>query len=93
MTDDSIKIKDPQANLFYGFDWGDWLSPNEIISAHTLSVSASQLVITNDYHTTGSVIFLASGGDVGKRYLITCRIETTGSQIDERTMKIDVKNR
>ena len=93
MTDDSIKTKDPQAKLFYGFDWGDWLSPNEIISAHTLSVSASQLVITNDYHTTGSVIFLASGGDVGKRYLITCRIETTGSQIDERTMKIDVKNR
>ncbi len=93
MIDDSIKIKDPSANLFYGFDWSEWLSPNEIIKSHTIYVSASSLVITHDYHTSASVIFMASGGEVGKRYSVTCEIETTGSQVDERTIRLDIKNR
>ena len=93
MIDDSIKIKDPQASLFYGFDWSEWLSPNEVIKSHDITVSGSQLLITNDYHTSASVIFLASGGELGKRYLVTCQIETTGSQVDDRTIKIDIRNR
>ena len=93
MIDDWIKTKDPQASLFYGFDWSEWLSPNEVIISHVISVSGSELVISNDYHTTGSVIFLASGGEIGKRYQVVCSIETSASQVDERTMRIDVKNR
>lgn len=93
MIEDSIKIKDSDATLFFAFDWSEWLPENETIISYTLTTSASGLTITDDYHTSGSVIFLASGGVAGKRYPITCRIETSGSQIDERTLKLDIKNR
>lgn len=93
MIEDSIKLKDPQSTLIFGFDWSEWLADNETILTHTLTTSASGLVLTNDYHTSASVIFLASGGTVGHRYPIICTITTSASQVEERTMKIDVKNR
>ncbi len=94
--EDSVKLKDPGATLAFGFDWSDWLATGETILSHTLTTSASGLTLTNDYHTSASVIFLASGGLAGQRYPVVCRITTSGSpfgQTDERTMKIDVRNR
>jgi len=93
MIDDSIKIKDPDETLAFGFSWEDWLSEDEIILNHEISSSGSELVITNDYHTSSSVIFLASGGVNRTRYSVLCTIETSASQIAQRTMKIDIKNR
>lgn len=95
MAEDSIKIKTPSATLVFGFDWSTWLNDGETITNHTLSTTASGLILTNDYHTSGSVIFFASGGVTGQRYRVVCRITTSGSpsQTDERTLKIDVKNR
>lgn len=94
--EDSIKSKDPEETISFGFDWSDLLSTygeGEVITSHTLTTSASGLILTNDYHTSASVIFLASGGETMKRYPVVCTITTTGSQIFERTMKIDVKNK
>ena len=94
--EDSIKIKDPSSTVAFGFDWSDWLAEGETIFSHSLATSASGLILTNDYHTSASVIFLASGGTAGQRYPVVCTITTSASpfgQIDERTMKIDVKNR
>ena len=95
MIEDSIKIKSPDATVVFAFDWRDWLASGETIATHTLNTSACGLILTNDYHTSASVIFLASGGVAGQRYPIVCRITTSGSpnQIDERSIKIDVKNR
>lgn len=93
MISDSIKIKDPDETLAFGFSWLDWLADDETIISHDLSVSGSDLTIANDYHTSASVIFLASGGITGTRYPVLCTVTTSASQIAQRTMKIDVKNR
>lgn len=91
--EDSIKTKDPAETISFGFDWSELLTQSgEVILSHTLTTSASGLTLTNDYHTSASVIFLASGGQASKRYPVVCTISTSGSQIIERTMKIDVKN-
>ena len=93
MIDDSIKIKDPASTLYFGFNWEGWLTDGEIITSASLTTTASGLTITGSYITSACVIFLASGGEAQKRYPVVCRIATSGSQIEERTMKIDVKNR
>ena len=93
MIDNSIKIKDPASSLYFGFNWAGWLNGDEVITSGSLTTAASGLTITGSYVTSACVIFLASGGEVGKRYPIVCRIATNGSQIEERTMKIDVRNR
>lgn len=93
MIEDSIKIKAPDARLIFGFDWAAWLKDDEIITSGSLLISSSGITISGSYFTSASVIFIVSGGAAGNRYPITCRVATNGSQIDERTMKIDVKNR
>lgn len=93
MIEDSVKIKDADETLSFAFDWSEWLASGEIILSHALTTSASGIIITNDYHTSASVIFLASGGETGKRYPVICRISTSGSQVAERTLKLDIKNR
>ena len=97
ISDNINKIKDPQSTLIFGFDWGDWLTGDDVIEAHTIIVDGGAdieggLVITGDYHTDTQVRFLASGGVLGTIHNVVCRIES-GSQIEERTMKIHIKNR
>lgn len=97
ISDNINKIKDPQSTLIFGFDWGDWLEGDEVIDDHTIIVDSGStiengLVVTGDYHTDTQVRFLASGGVLGTIHYVVCRI-TSGSQIEERTMKIHIKNR
>jgi hypothetical protein len=89
---ENVFQKDPQALLDYGFDWTQWLAEGEEIVDCEVTAGSG---ITNVYNTntSGSVIVWLSGGTPGKRYDITCHILTSGSRIDERTIKIDVKNR
>jgi hypothetical protein len=90
---DNIFTKDPNATLDYGFNWSEWLQTDEIISDYTITTS-SGIINTRDYSTTaGSVIVWLSSGCPGERYNIACLITTSGSRIDERTIKIDVRER
>lgn len=96
--EDSVKLKDPQDTIALGFDWSDLIASglykDDVINSYTLSTTASGITITNDYNTSASVIFFASGGEAGKRYNVVCTIVTTpGGETIERTMKIDVRNR
>lgn len=90
--------KDPHAKLDYGFNWSDWLKPGETITDN-YSVTAASLVtggsvtVESYSRTSSSVIVWISGGNPGFRYPVSCLIETTENRIDERTIKIDVKNR
>ena len=85
--------KDKDATLDYGFDWTGWLSSGEIIVAYTITLSASTLTKVTDSATSGSVIVWLSGGTSGSRYGVSCKITTDQNRIDERTIKIDVRER
>lgn len=93
MSISNVYIKDSDAILDYGFDWSQWLSEGEIISSASIALSASTITVPSTTITAGSVIAWLSGGDLGTRYSVTCHIQTDQNRVDERTIKIDVRER
>ena len=99
----SIFRKDPDAVLDYKFDWkaltngtgdSDWLASGETISSYTVTVDAG---LTKDSDaktdTNTSITFWLSGGVAGVDYKVACEIVTSASRTDERTIKIQVRER
>jgi len=92
MTTSNVFIKDPDATLDYGFDWSQWLQIGESLYSFVVSATTG-ITVASSASTTGSVIVWLSGGTSGSRYDIACKITTTDNRIDERTIRIDVRNR
>jgi hypothetical protein len=88
----SLYVKDPNAELDYAFDWSDWLETGETISSHTITVSTG-ITKDSDSETDGIVTVWLSGGTAGNWYTVACKVVTSASRTDERTMDIQVKNR
>ena len=99
----SIFLKDPNAVLDYKFDWKaltnengdtDWLDSDETISSKTVTVDDG---ITKDSDalsdTNTSVTVWLSAGTAGVDYEVACKIVTSASRTDERTIKIQVRER
>ena len=99
----SIFLKDPDAILDYKFDWkalangngsSDWLDTDETISSKTVTVDDG---ITKESDaladTNTSVVVWLSGGTAGVDYEVACKIVTSASRTDERTIKIQVRER
>ena len=99
----SIFLKDPNAVLDYKFDWKadtngsgntDWLDSDETIISKTVTVDDG---ITKDSDALAdddtSVVVWLSGGTAGVDYEVACFIETSAGRDDERTMKIQVRER
>ena len=99
----SIFLKDPNAVLDYKFDWkaetngsgdSDWLDSGETISSKVVTVDdgiTKQSDALTDTNT--SVTVWLSGGTAGVDYEIACKIVTSDSRTDERTIKIQVRDR
>ena len=99
----SIFLKDPDAVLDYKFDWAaltngngnsDWLASGETISTKTVTVDSG---ITRDSDAltdtnTSVTIWLSSGTD-DVDYEVACKIVTSASRTDERTITIKVRER
>lgn len=105
MTTKNIFRKDPNAVLDYKFDWApltngadggssDWLASGETISTKTITVSTG---LTEDSSaitdTNTSVTVWLSGGTAGTSYTVACKIATSDSRTDERTITINVRDR
>lgn len=101
-----FKIKDPNADLDYKFDWKaltngndveDWLAAGETIASAVVTVSGAGLVKDSDSitDTNTSVTVWLSGGNPGEVGTVACKITTnsTPARTDERTMKIKVQER
>jgi len=88
----ATRIKDPDANLYYGFDWTDWLGSGDSISSVVWTITAG---ITKGAEVTGSYIAKVklSGGTVGETYSVACKITTADGDVDERTMEINAEER
>ncbi|MBA4182324.1 MAG: hypothetical protein C0506_17210 [Anaerolinea sp.] len=81
--------KDPEARKDYGFDWSAWLDTDTITtSTWTLPDGITSYAESNT--TTGATIWL-SGGTSGTDYLVTNQITTTGGRIEQRSLKIQVR--
>jgi hypothetical protein len=85
-------VKDPAAVLDYRVDWSDWLETGDTIesSMWTVSPGLTQTFVTFD--GTSATVWLA-GGSAGSDYQLTNRIVTTDGRTDERTFRVQVRQR
>jgi len=99
----SIFLKDPDAVLDYKFDWKaltndsgatDWLDTDETISTKTVTVDSGITKASDALSNTNtSVVVWLSGGSDGEDYEVACKIVTSANRTDERTIKIQVRER
>ena len=68
------------------------MQDDETIDSYTVTVSPG-LTKDNDSEDSGIVTVWLSGGDVGENYEVACKIHTNLGRIDERTIKIMVRER
>lgn len=94
---EAIKLKDPDAVLDYSFDWngdspGPWLATGETISSYVVTVEAG-LTKDSDSDAAGVVTVWLSGGTAGTSYTVSCKIVTSDSRTEERSITILVEER
>ena len=99
----SFFTKDPNAVLDYVFDWAastngtgssDWLATAETISTKTITSTTGITVDSSSITDSNtSVTVWLSGGTAGADYDIACKIVTSASRTDERTITIMVRER
>ena len=91
--------KDPNSVLDYVFDWGAWLTDiGDTIATHEVIINdgvANSLTLADDSNTATMVTAWLSGGTVGTKVKVTCRITTanTPPRIEDRSVYIKVKER
>jgi hypothetical protein len=86
--------KDPSAVLDYKYNWTDWLESGETISTHTIITPSGITLNSSSITDTGkSVTIWLSGGTAHRKYNVVCRITTSASRTDDRTMVIAVQER
>ena len=98
-----IFVKDADAVLDYKWDWAaltngtgesDWLASGETIS--TITVTAATGITVNSSSRTDSNTSdtgWLSGGTAGNDYTVACKIVTSASRTDERTVTVRVRQR
>lgn len=97
-------IKDPDAVLDFVWDWRqntnrstgtDWLASGETIASATVSVVSGDVVVDSSGLTdsSSSVTAWLSGGTDGTDAEVRCRIITSDSRTDDRTLILKVRNR
>jgi hypothetical protein len=105
MTTSSVFTKDPDAILDYKFDFAplthsvsgatsDYLANGETISSCVV-VASSGLTVASyaATDTNTSVTAWLSGGTVDTDYNVACKIVTSQSRTDERTIIVRVRQR
>ena len=86
-----IFAKDPEAVLDYEFDWSEWLAVGETISSRTVTVTG--VTLDSSTASTTAVVAWVSAGTVGTTATIECKIVTSESRTDERTITLRIAER
>jgi hypothetical protein len=84
--------KDPDARLDYTFDWHEYLADGETIVDALVTPDSGLNVDSWDFGDT-SVIAWISGGTPGNVYRVACRITTSDTRTDERSINVRVLER
>lgn len=91
--------KDPEAQLFYTFDWSDWLAAGDSIATATYTIAArindpDPLLKESSGITGGNKTYVElKNGQVGKSYVVTVKVTTADGLIDARNFHVKVENR
>lgn len=83
--------KDPNAKLDYPFDWTEWLAGDTIASF--VATVVGTVTIFSSANTALIVTVWLTGGTVGELATLACRITTAAGRIDERTIRVRIKEK
>jgi hypothetical protein len=84
--------KDPNSTLDYSMDWSGWLDDGETITSQQVTADPAGLTVSNVSGASGVVRWRLAGGTVGTVYYVTVRVTTSVGQIDDRTVRIRIKD-
>jgi hypothetical protein len=84
--------KDPNAVLDWKVDWTAWLASGETITTSTWIVPTG-ITKDSDTHTGTAATVWLSGGTVNVSYEVTNRVVTSAGRTDDRTIRINVRQR
>lgn len=84
--------KDPNATLDYSWDWSDWLGADETIVTASVTVPDG-LTLGVVSQLSGVVTAWISGGTDATEYEVICRITTSESRIDDRSILLRCRQR
>jgi len=83
--------KDPDAVLDYSVRWEPWLAGDEL--ATVVWTVPTGIVKDSQSATADTATVWLSGGTAGRSYFVTCHITTTAGREDDRTFRVDVRER
>lgn len=87
--------KDTEAQLFYTFDWVDWLPSGDSLDTAEYTITARSndpdplLKVSEGIQGTQTYIELSDGQE-GKTYTVTCKVTTAEGLIDRRHFRVKV---
>ena len=90
--------KDPEAQLFYTFDWSEWLEPTDTLASvnYTITTRANDptplVKVTQGINSKKTFVEL-NNGQLGKSYTVSAKIVTGNGLEDARTFKVRVETR
>lgn len=91
--------KDPEAKLFYTFDWSEWLISGDTITSAVYSVTtrvndpAPLIKVTSGISGGNKTFVELDNGQLGKSYSVSVTVTTGNGLIDRRTFKVKVDTR
>jgi len=91
--------KDPEAQLYYTFDWSEWLAAGDTISTAVYSIAArtndpDPLLRQSSGISGGNKTYIElKNGQVGKSYIVTVKVTTGNGLIDARNFRVKIEDR
>lgn len=91
--------KDPAAQLFYTFDWSEWLTGADTIATANYVVTARVndpdpvTIVSQGISGTNKTYVELKDGVVGKSYVVSVTVTTTSGLIDRRSFRVKIENR
>lgn len=90
--------KDPEAQLFYTFDWSDWLDSTDTLAsvAYTITTRVNDPVplVKVSQGINGKKTYVElNNGQLGKSYTVSAKIVTGNGLEDRRNFKVRIDNK
>ena len=92
MTFTVLDPKDPDASVFYEWDFSRFLGSGETIASYTFPDFPAALTNVGDSETAGVVRMQIAGGVLDESYNLTCRITTNAGQIEDSTINLPIES-
>lgn len=93
MSDTGVFVHDPEAYLDYSVDWSSWLAEGETITDVVWNILDDTVDGDTETEADGVATIWLTGGTVNRQAKVECKITTNIGRIDERTIRLTVRER